>query len=142
VHEPGTLDERCAWRGSGRILLVEDEPLVREVLQLMLEELGFEVIAASDGRSGVEAFRTHATELAGALIDEALGDMTGWDAFRRMREIRADVPALLCSGYPYGNQAPGLKANGWAGFLQKPFTPEGLADRLRAMTQTRDIATS
>ena len=142
MHEPRTLGDGAVWRGSGRILLVEDEPLVREVLQLMLEELGFEVIAAADGRSGVEAFRAHADEVVAALIDEALGDMTGWDAFRRMREIRADLPALLCSGYPYGNQAPGLKANGWAGFLQKPFTPGGLADRLRAMIQARDVATS
>jgi CheY-like chemotaxis protein len=135
VRERPPRDAAPEWRGDGLVLLVEDDPLLREVFQMMLEDLGFEVLAAESGRAGIEAFERHAERLRAAMLDEALGDMTGWDALRRMREIRADIPALLCSGYPYSDDAPGLKANGWAGFLQKPFTPDGLRDRMRSLVE-------
>ncbi len=132
---------KTPWRTTGLVLLVEDEELVREVFQMMLEECGFTVIAAADGASGVEAFRRHATELRAVVCDEALGDTTGWDALREMRDIRSDVPALLCSGYPYADETQALRSNGWAGFLQKPFTPEMLRAKMRSILDSQDAPT-
>ncbi len=115
---------------GGKVLLAEDERLVREVFGMLLAECGFEVLSAANGAEALALFRCHGPELALVMLDDALGDMTGWDALREMRALDPGVTALLCSGSPYSDQAQTLRANGWAGFLQKPFTPEMLRAKL------------
>ena len=117
-----------AWRGAGRLLLVDDEESVRSVTSRMLRAMGFEVLLAADG---VEALATlEAGGIRAVLLDLTMPRMDGEATLRALRKISPDLPVVLCSGFDMmGNQklAADLKVSG---FLLKPYR---LADLQRAL---------
>jgi signal transduction histidine kinase/integral membrane sensor domain MASE1/CheY-like chemotaxis protein len=121
------------WRGSGCVLLVEDEGLVREFLTGLLAGWGFEVVAAVNGREGVDLFRANAERLVFALVDLTMPEMGGGEAFAEMRRIRPSVPVLLMSGYDEETAVAGFDSAGLAGALHKPFSPDDLRQRLQSI---------
>lgn len=124
------------WRGSGTILLVDDEESVRFVVSTLLERLGFEVLTASDGLEAVEVFREHAEAIAAVLLDVTMPHMDGHEAFRQMRAIRADAPVILSSGYAEDDAAELLDGQGPAGFIEKPYRPAALVQKLREVLES------
>jgi PAS domain S-box-containing protein len=123
------------WHAPGTVLLVDDEQSVRKVGRAMLERIGFTVLTATDGRDGVAAFRQHADEIAVVLLDMTMPGLNGEEAFRAIREIRGDVPVLLCSGYNEQDATNRFRGQGLAGFIQKPFELDHLADKLREVLE-------
>ena len=121
------------WQGTGYALLVEDEGVVREVLTKLLAGWGFEVIAAVNGREGVDLFRANAERLAFALVDLTMPEMGGGEAFAEMRRIRPSVPVLLMSGYDEKTAVASFDSAGLAGALHKPFSPDDLRQRLQTL---------
>jgi len=118
--------------GRGRkVLIADDEDMVRLVASRILELEGYEVVTAADGREAVERFEAHADELALVLLDMTMPRMSGSEAYQRMRAIR-DVPTILTSGYNEQDATSRFAGKGLAGFLQKPWTATGLLDALRA----------
>ena len=120
-----------AWRGEGKILVVDDEPLVLSFTTRLLENAGFEVLTALDGEAGVLAFREHASEVRGVVLDVHMPRKDGETAGREMRAIRGRVPIVFSSGY----EQEGLESG--AGdppeyFIKKPYTPEMLIETLRS----------
>ena len=89
--------------GLGLILVVEDEPMVRTLAERLIQSLGYEVISAVDGPSGVARFRERHEALAMVLCDVVMPGMSGPDALRAMRAIDPEVPVALCSGYVSGH---------------------------------------
>jgi PAS domain S-box-containing protein len=127
------------WRGTGTILLVDDEESVRTVSRRMLEHLGFSrVLTAADGRQALEAFRTHAPELSAVLLDLTMPHMDGEKAFAAIREVRRDVPVILCSGYSSQEAMQRFLTPGLAGFLQKPYSVAALRAALRDALDRED----
>ncbi len=123
------------WRGSGTILVVDDEELIRYVARRLVTKLGFDVVLAANGREGVEAFRAAAGRVRAVLLDLTMPVMDGAAALREIHRIDPQVPILLTSGF---NQAEALARFGvhdWSGFLHKPFLPEQLADALRRVLE-------
>ncbi len=119
-----------SWRGSGTLLLVDDEPQVRTVGEEMAKLLGFEVLAAADGPQGIEIFRRH-DEIALVVLDLAMPQMNGAEAYLEMRRIRSDVPVLLATGYDEQETMERLADRGFAGFIQKPYRLSVLRRKLR-----------
>jgi two-component system, cell cycle sensor histidine kinase and response regulator CckA len=119
------------WRGSGTILLAEDETLVREYAVAALETLGFCVLAALDGFEAVELFRQRHSEIVCVLLDFKMPRMDGGEAFVEIRRIRGDVPVLLASGFNEQDATAGLMSQGLAGFVPKPFRLAALRAKLR-----------
>ena len=119
------------WRGSGNILVVDDEEHVRAVVARMLESFGFQVTLARDGREGLETFRKLDGQIAAVLLDMTMPHLNGEEAFRELRRIRADVPVLLMSGYNEQDLTSRFLGKGLDGFLQKPFKPDDLREKLR-----------
>jgi two-component system cell cycle sensor histidine kinase/response regulator CckA len=119
---------------QGRILLVDDEPEVRESTTAMLEILGLEVITAVDGQDALERFLAERGTIDLVLLDLTMPRMDGRETFRGLRSIQADIPVILFSGY--SEQAPLQEtlAQGFAGFLQKPFL---MTDLRKAIQQVR-----
>jgi PAS domain S-box-containing protein len=115
----------------GRVLLVDDEPAVRGFVERSLEACGLSVVAAEDGLAGVEAFRQHEGRFDLVLLDQSMPGLSGDEARERMRTIRADVPAVLMSGYDRTEIRGDLAARGIVGFLQKPFRFDELEALLR-----------
>jgi two-component system response regulator MprA len=114
-----------------RILVVDDEPAVREVLERILHLEGFEVAMAHDGR---EAVRSQATAPADAvLLDVLMPELDGLEVCRRMRDTGDRTPVLMLTARDeVGDRVAGLEA-GADDYLPKPFALEELLARLRAL---------
>ncbi len=119
------------WSGSGKVLLVDDEALVRNIAQQMLEILGFEVLTASDGDEGVDLFRRHSQDIELVVLDLSMRRMGGEEAFHEIRRIRPDARILLASGYSAQTATERFKGQGLAGFIQKPYQLASFRDKVR-----------
>jgi CheY-like chemotaxis protein len=125
------------WRGSGTVLIVDDEEGVRLVARKTLEKAGFTVMTAEDGRAGVQMFRTHADEIKAVLLDMTMPDISGEEVFRAIRTIRPEVRVILSSGYNEQETISLFQGKGLAGFIQKPYQPMKLIEKVREiLTQT------
>ncbi|MGE3275056.1 MAG: ATP-binding protein [Vicinamibacterales bacterium] len=116
--------------GSGLVLVIEDEDLLRNVAQRALRTLGYEVLMAAEGRQGVEAFRARHGDLAAVLLDLKMPGMSGVEVFDQLVTIDAAVPILICSGYGDNEEAQGLITRGARGLLPKPYRLAELGDAL------------
>ena len=120
-----------SWRGSGTVMVVDDESFVRNVSRSMLAKMGFDVLTAADGRQGVEMLRAEGERIRLVLLDLTMPEMSGREALAEMRRLRADVPVILFSGYHVHESRDELSAEGVTGFLQKPFRYEDLLPVVR-----------
>ena len=121
------------WKGNGRVLLVDDEDMVRSVATLMLKKMGFEVLTASDGREAVAAFKLGGSRIDAVVLDMTMPHMDGREALRAIRALRADVPVLMTSGFTEEDVASDVAEERHVGFLQKPFNSAALAEKLSGL---------
>lgn len=126
----GLAPEVTSFRGEGVALVIDDDQGVREAATRLLEFFGFSVLQAIDGRHGTEVFREHQAEIVLVILDMTMPEMNGEETFREIRRVRTDVPVLLTSGYNEIEATRRFTAKGLAGFLQKPFTPKELSQKL------------
>jgi len=108
------------WRGSGTVLLVDDEETVRGIGGEMLRELGFEVVTANDGRDALEIFRER-SDISFVILDLTMPHMDGEQCFREMRRLKPDVKVIMSSGYNEQEVTQKFVGKGLAGFIQKPY---------------------
>jgi len=134
-EEPAETAAETQWRGSGVVLLADDEPAVCRVAGRMLESLGFEALTAKDGREAVELFRAEADRIVAVMIDASMPELSGEEAFREIRSIREDARVVLCSGYAEEDAAEHLRDEGLAGFLHKPYRMTALRHKLREVLE-------
>lgn len=123
-------------RGTETVLLVEDEDAVRDLATQVLARLGYDVVLARNGVEALERVRTVAKPVSLVVTDVVMPRMSGPDLVRRLREVHPGVKSLFISGY--SNEAmmhDGIEGPGTA-YLQKPFTPEDLAARVRRLLDT------
>ncbi|MCX7046763.1 MAG: PAS domain S-box protein [Candidatus Sumerlaeota bacterium] len=119
------------WRGSGAVLLVDDEEIVLNVAQKMLERCGFRVIMAADGREAIKIFKERADEIACVLLDLTMPHMDGAETYRELRRIRSDIRVILASGYNAQEIARRFAGQDLAGFIEKPYQLASLSAVLR-----------
>ena len=124
VGRPGAPGSAELVRGSGRILLVDDDQVVRDATGRMLRELGYEAIVMADAREAVEYFRRSPDEVDLVIADVGMAHMSGLECLRALREIRPQVRVLLSTGRALDADAEKLLADPGAaglGFIQKPY---------------------
>ncbi len=140
VVETELLTGEMNWRGSGVVLIVDDEPDVRGLAAQLLERLGFRTLTARDGRAAVEIFQVYADDLTLVLLDLTMPEMSGDQVFRELRKIRAEVPVVFMSGYSSVVASDQLRDITPAGFLQKPFTLDNIRVTLqRALADVQGV---
>jgi len=123
------------WRGSGTVLIVDDEAVSRLVACRMMQTMGFTVLAAADGREGVEVFRRESARIRLVLLDLTMPHLDGDEAFREMKRIRDTVKAILTSGYNEQTATSQLEGKGLAAFIQKPYHFEELRSVVRRVLE-------
>ena len=134
--EPANFKIRTAdWKGEGTILVVDDDPTVRAVTSRIVESFGFDVLQAVDGRHGVEVFSDNSDTVTAVVLDMTMPNLNGREAFERMRAIKADVKVLLVSGFSENCTTGSFENGGPKAFLQKPYKPDELKDKLRFVIQ-------
>ncbi len=115
------------WRTSGRVLLADDEPLVRQSTCILLEGIGFDVIQATDGREAVKIAEELAGELRLALLDLTMPRMDGDEAARRILASNPSLPIIITSGYSAQDLTQRLRDNANLVLLPKPFSLSDLS---------------
>ena len=130
---PATAPETPASRTGERlrILVIDDEDVVRDMVAEVLGYEGYDVLQAADGNAGVEVFRRHAPGIDAVLLDLSMPGLSGEETFARLLEIRDDVPVILSSGYDNAEAVRRFPGRSPVGFIQKPYRPGDLVDEIR-----------
>ena len=119
--------------GSETILIVEDEQSVRDLAGSVLKKKGYTVLAASDGEKALHLSQAHAGDIQLVITDEIMPGMRGHELAEVMRTLRPQIKVLFISGYTDAAAIhEGVLAEGIQ-FLQKPFTPDALARKVRSV---------
>jgi two-component system cell cycle sensor histidine kinase/response regulator CckA len=87
------------WKGSGPILVVDDDDGVRRVIAKLLTVIGFEVTEASGGAMAIELFESRLPRFRMVVLDWIMPELSGEQVLRRLRQVDPDVPVILVSGY-------------------------------------------
>ncbi len=117
--------------GTGTILVIDDEDLVRQIATSALTRYGYKVLTAENGPRGIEVLREHAAEVSLVVLDMTMPLLSGEETFQQLRAIRPSMPIILCSGYHEVEFEQRFAGQGAAGFIQKPFTAVQLAERVK-----------
>ncbi|MDQ7001605.1 MAG: response regulator, partial [Ghiorsea sp.] len=133
IHLQDREESEANWHGEGTVLIIDDEETIREVAASMLTDIGIQSMTACDGVEGIEVFQKHHKNINAVLLDMTMPRMGGEDAFTELCRIDPDVKVILSSGYNEQDATNRFAGKGLAGFLQKPYTPEQLADKMAAI---------
>ncbi|HNV68274.1 MAG TPA: ATP-binding protein [Candidatus Ozemobacteraceae bacterium] len=117
-------------RGSGKVLLVDDEAMIRHLASALLLKLGYECQAFSNPRDALEHFKLRHNDLALVITDMVMADLDGLELFKAIKALDPQVPVLLTSGYEPGEKVQQALELGAAGFLPKPFKLKELGEAL------------
>jgi PAS domain S-box-containing protein len=118
-------------KGNETILLVEDEPAVRELTCMVLNERGYSVIEAQNAEDALRLAKKHGAKIHLLLTDVVMPGMSGHDLAKRLTAQHPNLRVLYMSGYTYNVFAENKALEDGLSFLQKPFTPKALAQRVR-----------
>jgi len=125
--------------GRETLLVIEDEPSVLRLAGRILENLGYKVLAADTPGKALSLAREHSDEIALAITDVVMPGVTGWDLSEQLRGLLPTVRTLFVSGYTDDILAEDDHFSREIDFLQKPFTPQQLAEAVRtALDRRRD----
>ncbi len=121
--------EPVAVKGTGTVLVVDDEPMVLAFVEQGLSSLGYRVLRAESGKRACEIYERRAREVDYVFLDVVMPEMDGFETYKRLQSINPQVRGIFCSGYSTGGLARKARSAGL--FLGKPFTLEKLALALR-----------
>jgi PAS domain S-box-containing protein len=122
--------------GTGTILVIEDESFLRQTTKKMLEEIGYDVIVAENGKDGIEKFKENMGGIGLVLLDMIMPEMGGKECFRILKEIDTDVRVVVVSGFSKEGDLEKMQSEGIANFIHKPFDLKILSSTIsRALIQ-------
>ena len=136
--KPNTISEMP--RAKPTILVVDDEQMALVLMKRLLGEAGYQVVTAQSGFEALDLFRRqpHAFQLV--LLDLTMPFMDGEETFHRLREIRSEIPVVLCTGFIRQDRLDRLMKDGIAGFLRKPVAPDEIVDHVRGVLNSLKYA--
>jgi len=117
--------------GSGTVLVVDDEELVRGVAKSILEQYGYHVLLADSGLAALDVFKRHPENITAVILDLSMPEMDGKEALLGLQKIRPSVKVVMASGYSESEVMKLFPGQHVSGFLQKPFTSTQLAETLK-----------
>jgi CheY-like chemotaxis protein len=118
------------------VLVVDDEKMALTLVKRILTEAGYHVATAQSGFECLDLFRVKPGAYDLVLLDLTMPLMDGEETFRRLREIRSDVPVVLCVGFIEQEKLDRLVTAGLAGFLRKPLAPDEIVSHVRLTLQS------
>ncbi|MCC6486749.1 MAG: response regulator, partial [Candidatus Hydrogenedentes bacterium] len=138
-HQPeaGASRGQVALHGSMKVLVVDDEEPVRNVVASLLKRRGYSVLLAANGREGIRLYAEHMDSIDCVVLDLTMPDVNGDAVFREIRKMDADARVILSSGYDEDETVRRFADLDIAGFLQKPFLPQVLLNKIEAVLPSR-----
>ncbi|NVN98913.1 MAG: PAS domain S-box protein [Geobacteraceae bacterium] len=130
VTTANTATVTDSWHGSGTVLLVDDEEIIREIGAELLKELGFTVVTAIDGFDAIQKFKATA-DISFVLLDLTMPNMDGEECSRELTKINPEISIIISSGYSEEEVSQRFKDHDIVGFIQKPYKLSDLKDAIR-----------
>ncbi len=124
------LTAPAVQKTGARLLVVDDEEMVREITMDLLTRFGYETVGAENGARALELARMHHFDCV--LLDLTMPGMSSEETLRQLRELQPTLRVVLMSGYSEFETSLRFAKMTHDGFVQKPFTPSDLVERLQA----------
>ena len=126
-------DEELTLHGNPKILIVDDEELMREVASIMIEDHGGDVLTAVDGKNAVEVFESNKDSINCVIMDFSMPQLNGYEAIVEIRKISDTVPCIMVSGLAITPEVDTLVQAGELIFMSKPFHEETLIETINGL---------
>ena len=126
---------------SELILVVDDEPAIREILKTTLENQNFEVLIAEDGIEAISTYVQNKKKISLVLIDMMMPEMDGATAIRTLQQLNPQVQVIAMSGLASTEALAQAAGSGIQGFLAKPFTKSDLLNTISGVLKVRSVET-
>jgi signal transduction histidine kinase/ActR/RegA family two-component response regulator len=123
----------AARGGAERILLAEDEEVIREMAQLELQAKGYKVVPAADGVSALSIYRQQWQNIDLVIADMVMPQMSGPELIGHLKQINPNVRVIVSSGYSRDQEGQRMLQHGCLGYLQKPYNAETLNKLVRSV---------
>ena len=123
-----------SFHDAGKVLLVDDEEVVRYSCKMLLKAVGYEVIESTNGFEAVSIFERENQELRFVVLDMMMPEMNGLEALRRLRTISPGVKVILMSGFAPNDMASALQYEDVDCFLGKPVRRADLLEAIRTLS--------
>ncbi|HTI97495.1 MAG TPA: response regulator [Dongiaceae bacterium] len=120
-------------KGSGTIMIVDDEAPIRNMLQRFLVRQGYSVFAAADGEIALDRYRNPATRPELVILDLGMPVMSGWECLERLRQIDPQARVLIASGYGGDDLEDRIFQKGALGFINKPYDLGEMSRKVRSI---------
>ncbi len=117
--------------GRGRVIFVDDEASLVGLAKQMLQNFGYDVVGCTSGVEALAAFKARPDQFDLLITDNTMPNMTGIELTIKIKQIRSDLPIILCTGFIEGIAEEKIKALGIASILMKPFIWEDIAQVIR-----------
>jgi PAS domain S-box-containing protein len=117
----GAVPEGRSVRGTGRILIVDDEHSFLGISKYILEDLGYSVVTCLNGREAVEYYRKHYVGIDLVIIDIMMPELSGRDCFHEMKKINPSIKAVVSTGFGLNQEVEAVLKDGARDFIHKPF---------------------
>lgn len=114
--------------GVGLVLVVDDEPMLKELARQVLRRFGFTVLTAGGGDEAIALYERHRDEVGVVLLDMVMPHMTGKTVFHRIREMNPNAKIIISSGFSRDHDAEELLNCGAVAYVQKPYRLTELVD--------------
>jgi two-component system, cell cycle sensor histidine kinase and response regulator CckA len=138
MERPGAwASPSASWRGSGTVLVVDDEPMVRDVAKAILQRLGLDVVLAGTGDEAVQRYSADPDRISLVLLDLTMPGLSGAETFRQIRQVRSAAAVVLMSGYREQEARNRFIGKGLVGFIEKPFSTEELVNAIQGVLAPR-----
>jgi len=131
-----TKEKPMSEKFDCKIMIVDDEQVVRETMGKILSDEGFNVFIASDAKAAIEIAKNNTIDVA--LIDVRLPGGNGVDVFEKMKSIRPKMKAVIMTGYEVAEQIDRAFRLGAFACLHKPFDMENLLNLIDQMKDSND----
>lgn len=120
-----------------QILIVDDEVIIRDLLNDVLIDHNYEIISAKDGFEGLKKYQKNMDTIDLVILDIIMPGMTGDEVFKKMRAINPDSKIIITSGYSKQKITEELMTSGANGFLPKPFNIDKLLGLIKALVEEK-----
>jgi len=121
-HDEGLAEDAGGEipQGSGTILVVDDEPIIGEMLQRMLSDIGYEILLCSCSTQALEVFTQQRARITLVLTDMNMLVMNGADLTHRIKQLSPAMPVVLCTGFSEIMDEEKARRMGIDDFMMKP----------------------
>jgi PAS domain S-box-containing protein len=119
-------------KGTGTILLIDDEEIMRSTGKMILEDLGYDVMTVDNGYLGLELFKKMFNVIDLVILDMIMPEMNGKDCFLEMKKINPDAKVILSSGFSREEDVKNMKEHGLKGFIRKPYRRSVLSHSIQS----------